>query len=86
MTAHTFVTGGTGFIGQYLLRRLVAHARPVRVLARRPDLLPQDIRRQVEIIVGDVRDREAMARGVTGAHTVLHLAAFARAWSPQPRE
>lgn len=82
MTRTTFVTGATGFIGRYLLRRLLAQDHPVRVLARRPDLLPPDVRRRLDIVVGDVRDRDALARGVRGAHTVLHLAAFARAWSP----
>lgn len=81
MTPTTFVTGATGFIGQYLLRRLLTHDQPVRVLARRPDSLPAGIRRRLEVIVGDVRDRAALARGIAGAHTVLHLAACARAWS-----
>ncbi len=86
MTRHTFVTGATGFIGRYLLRRLLADAEPVRILARRPDLLPAGIRRRVEVVVGDVRDRDALARGVDGARTVMHLAAFARAWSSHPED
>lgn len=86
MTRTTFVTGATGFIGQYVLRRLLAEPEPVRVLARRPDLLPADIRRRLEVVVGDVRDRDALARGVAGAHTVLHLAACARAWTPHPED
>ncbi|MBI2073396.1 MAG: NAD-dependent epimerase/dehydratase family protein [Gemmatimonadetes bacterium] len=86
MTRTTFVTGATGFIGQYVLRRLLARNEPVRVLARRPDLFPADVRRRLEVVAGDVRDRDALARGVAGAHTVLHLAAFARAWSPHPED
>jgi farnesol dehydrogenase len=86
MTDLTFVTGGTGFIGQYLLRRLIAQRRPVRVLARRPDLLPTELRSQVDVVQGDVRDTAALARGIAGAHTVLHLAAFARAWAPRDED
>jgi len=82
----TFVTGATGFIGQYLLRRLLANDQRVRILARRPDLLPADLGCRLEVVVGDVRDRDALARGVAGAHTVLHLAAFARAWSPHSED
>ena len=33
------VTGGTGYVGSRLLRRLAAEGRPVRALARRPELL-----------------------------------------------
>ena len=36
------------------------------------------------MIVGDVRDRAVLAQGIAGAHTVLHLAAYARAWSRHP--
>jgi len=86
MTATIFVTGATGFIGRYLLRRLLAREQPVRVLARRPGLLPPDIRRRLDIVEGDVRDRDALARGIAGADTVLHLAAFARAWSSHPED
>jgi nucleoside-diphosphate-sugar epimerase len=83
VTTLTVVTGGTGFIGQYLLRRLVLAGQRVRVLARRPASLPPEILRKVDVVIGDIRDRDALARGTTGAHTILHLAAFARAWSPR---
>jgi farnesol dehydrogenase len=86
MPRHTFVTGGTGFIGCYLLRRLVDRGQPVRVLARRLNALPPDLRGKVEVVLGDVRDRNALARGVAGADTVLHLAALARAWSSHPED
>lgn len=86
MSGRIFVTGATGFIGTYLLRRLVASDQPVRVLARRPNALPPDLRDRVEMVVGDVRRRDALARGIRGAHTVLHLAAFARAWSPNLKD
>lgn len=86
MNGCTLVTGATGFIGRYLLRRLVTLSGPVRVLARRPGALPPGIRRRVEVVCGDVRDRDALARSLAGTRTVLHLAAFARAWSPDPTD
>lgn len=82
----TLVTGATGFIGQYLLRQLLARGDAVRVLARRPDALPEWIRRRVEVVAGDVRDRAPVERAVNGARLVLHLAAFARAWARDPAE
>ena len=82
----TLVTGASGFIGRYVVQHLLARGRPVRVLVRRPEALPESARRAVEVVAGDVRDRAALARAVRGAHTVLHLAACARAWSRDPQE
>jgi nucleoside-diphosphate-sugar epimerase len=86
MSGHVFVTGATGFIGPYVLRRLLAAGEQVRVLARRPEALPPELRGAIDVTVGDVRDRDALARGIAGAHTVLHLAACARAWSRDPED
>jgi nucleoside-diphosphate-sugar epimerase len=86
MSGLVLVTGATGFIGTYLLRQLVASGQAVRVLARRPSALDTALRGAVETIAGDVRDPAAIGRAVPGAHTVLHLAACARAWSRDPNE
>jgi nucleoside-diphosphate-sugar epimerase len=75
------VTGATGFIGTYLGRQLLAAGLPVRVLVRRPAALDAALREHVECVAGDVRDSAALSRAIAGTHTVLHLAACARAWS-----
>jgi nucleoside-diphosphate-sugar epimerase len=74
----TCVTGGTGFIGGALVRRLWAKGVPVRVLARpspRADALE---RTGVEVIRGDLNDRDAVTRAVEGAQVVYHTAAKVR--------
>jgi len=74
----TCVTGGTGFIGSALVRRLVAKGVPVRVLARpspRADALEQT---GVEVIRGDLRDRQAVKRAIEDAQVVYHTAAKVR--------
>lgn len=86
MNRITLVTGATGFIGSYLVRQLVDKAENVRVLARCPERLSDQVRRRVDVVQGDVRDRTAIAVALRGAHTVLHLAACARAWSRNPDE
>lgn len=80
MTDRVLVTGGTGFIGTYLLRQLVARDLRVRVLARCPARLPNDIAGSLDVIAGDICDARAVKRAVHGVDTVLHLAACARAW------
>ncbi len=74
------VTGGAGFIGSHLVERLAAKNR-VRVLdnLRRDALRPAGLheRANVELVVGDVLDRDAVARAVEGVDLVVHLASIA---------
>ncbi len=84
MSGVTLVTGATGFIGRYVLRRLVHDGEAVRVLVRRPELLGPEAGRRVEVVQGDIRDERAVRAAVRDAHTVLHLAALARAWTRDP--
>ena len=71
------VTGGAGFIGANLLRQIDS-GHDVRVLDSlvrgSRDLLPAD--RDIELIVGDIRDRDAVARALRGVDVIIHLAAF----------
>ncbi|HUI83664.1 MAG TPA: NAD-dependent epimerase/dehydratase family protein [Candidatus Binatia bacterium] len=69
------VTGGTGFVGAFLVRELLAKGTTVQVLAR-----PSPRARQLEaagaqIVGGDLDDANAIAQAVQGADTVYHLAA-----------
>jgi nucleoside-diphosphate-sugar epimerase len=69
------VTGGTGFLGGFLVRDLLAKGATVRVLARpspRADALAST---GVEIIHGDLADADSISRAVAGADIVYHLAA-----------
>jgi CDP-glucose 4,6-dehydratase len=77
----TFVTGGTGLVGSWLVRRLMDAGADVVCLVR--DWVPQSemVRKgwieQVKVIRGDVRDRETLERAL-GEHeidTIIHLAA-----------
>jgi dTDP-L-rhamnose 4-epimerase len=79
---HILITGGAGFIGSHLADELLARGDRVRALdnlaeqvhgagASRPVYLDPE----VELIVGDVRDRDAVRRALTGIDAVYHLAA-----------
>jgi uncharacterized protein YbjT (DUF2867 family) len=62
------VTGGTGYVGSRLLRRLVAEGRHVRVLARRPDLLTD-----VDVVRGDLLTGSGLDEALDGCSTAYYL-------------
>jgi nucleoside-diphosphate-sugar epimerase len=68
------ISGGAGFLGLHLARKLVVEGHEVRTL----DLAPLDdaeLERSVEELRGDVRDPAAAARLVEGADMLVHAAA-----------
>jgi CDP-paratose 2-epimerase len=77
------VTGGAGFIGSNLVDRLAGQGHDVIVLdaLSRPGVernlawLEQRHPRRIRSVVADIRDRRAVAKAVSGAAAVFHLAA-----------
>lgn len=75
------VTGGAGYIGCHAVRELLDAGHQVRVLdnlhmGRGIGLMPVAGRPNVEVQIGDIRDRAAVRRAVAGADKVVHLAAI----------
>ena len=68
------ISGGAGFLGLHLARRLVADGQAVRTLDVAP-LEEPELERSVEELRGDVRDAAAARRLVEGADVVVHAAA-----------
>jgi dihydroflavonol-4-reductase len=68
----TLVTGGSGFLGRHLVRRLAAEGRPLRVLERRPTDAFDGL--DVERVPGDVTDPASVRRAVADVGTVFNLA------------
>ncbi|MGO9963029.1 MAG: NAD-dependent epimerase/dehydratase family protein [Acidimicrobiales bacterium] len=75
-TRGVLVTGGAGFVGATLVRRLVDAGRAVRVL---DNLTTGDVAHlegvDAELIEGDIRDAEALDDALDGIESVVHLAA-----------
>ena len=70
-----FLTGGTGYIGLALARRLAAAGHEVRALVR-PTSHAEPLRRLgAATFTGDVADRFSMREGMSGADWVIHAAA-----------
>jgi dihydroflavonol-4-reductase len=80
------VTGGTGFVGSHLVRRLLERNAEVRCLVRPASRLDNLKDLPVEFITGDLRDTDSIKRAVRGTHMVYHCAADYRLWCKEPRE
>ncbi|MBI4509375.1 MAG: NAD-dependent epimerase/dehydratase family protein [Deltaproteobacteria bacterium] len=78
----TLVTGASGFIGSAVVRKLLARGREVRCYvepgADRRNLSGLD----VEVIEGDVNDRQRIADALRGCEVLYHLAAIYKLWMP----
>ncbi len=73
------VTGGSGFLGGHLLRRLLASGESVRCLGRPGSPGTGWLREQpVEVAVGHLLDPEALTRACRGVRQIIHLAAPVR--------
>jgi nucleoside-diphosphate-sugar epimerase len=68
------ITGGAGFLGLHLCRRLVADGHDVRILDPAP-LDDPDLEGKVEEVRGDVRRADDARRLVEGAEVLVHAAA-----------
>ena len=84
MSKYAVITGADGFIGSHLTEKLVRSGRKVRALAIYNSFgsygwledLPKEIRDEVEIVLGDVRDPNGMREFTKGADEIFHLAAL----------
>jgi dihydroflavonol-4-reductase len=73
------VTGGTGFLGSYILRELVENGYEVRAIRRGnkyPPHLSKEILDKVQWAEGDVLDVVALQDAMEGINTVIHSAAI----------
>src|SRR6202035_3440931 len=73
-----FVTGGTGFLGSYILKELIGKGYAVRAIRRHHDLpfyIPKEILERVEWVQGDILDVSTLAEWMQGAEAVIHSAA-----------
>jgi nucleoside-diphosphate-sugar epimerase len=75
-----FVTGGSGFIGGALVRRLAREGWTVRALARSDAAAARVQADGAEAVRGDLSDPGAMAAGAQGAEVAFHAAATLGDW------
>lgn len=69
-----FLTGGTGYIGRALARRLAEDGHEVRALVRSASNVEPLKKLGIETLLGDICDRPSVAKAMTGAGWVIHAA------------
>ncbi len=89
-----FVTGAAGFVGTRLVQSLVERGHCVRALYHRnkptapPGFAWGDnnpfTNDRMELVRGDITDRESLRQAMAGCTHVFHVAAYARNWSADP--
>jgi dihydroflavonol-4-reductase len=81
----TLVTGASGFVGSAVAKAFREAGLQVRVLIRasspRTNIDPSDT-----VVVGDIRERDAVAAALHGVRYLVHTAADYRLWAPSPAE
>jgi nucleoside-diphosphate-sugar epimerase len=82
MADRVLVTGGAGFLGINLIRFLLARGHALTSL----DLVAfeyPDVRAQIRVVRGDIRDRQAVRQAMDGARWVVHAAAALPLYTPE---
>ncbi len=72
------VTGGAGFIGSHLVERLVEEGHAVTVLdiLKNGNKVPKETLRNINLIIGDVRNEKEVLDAAKGCRVIFHLAAM----------
>src|SRR5918999_6329141 len=78
-----FLTGGTGFIGEHVARKLRERGDEVVALARSPEKASGLRELGCEIAEGDLSDVDAIARGLRGCDSAFHVAAVYKVGIPK---
>jgi len=67
------VTGGTGFVGSHLIKRMRQEGIPVRAIVRDPDKARALNNLGVDVVKGDVSDTDSLEKATIGVERIIHL-------------
>lgn len=80
------VTGAGGFVGSAVARQLIAAGARVRAIVRASSQRSALDLVNCEIVLGDLRDVEAVRNAMRGVKALFHVAADYRIWAQDPEE
>ena len=80
------VTGGTGFVGSAVVRRLLRSGYDIRALVRAESDRRNLAGLSLELVTGDLNDTSSLARACEGCEGLFHVAADYRLWTRNPAE
>ena len=81
-----FLTGSTGFVGSHVARAYAAEGAELRLLTRATSKLEAIEGLAAEVVVGDLREPEALRTALRGCDALAHVAADYRLWVRDPEE
>ena len=67
------ITGATGYIGSRVLKKLENSDYELYCLARKPEYLTPRVSEKVNVVKGDVLDRNSLENALKGVHSAFYL-------------
>ena len=74
------VMGASGFLGSHVAKELAAAGRPVRIMVRASSDTRAIDHLEMERVIGDIDDGDAIATAIKGCDTVFYCIVDTRAW------
>jgi len=85
MPRMSLITGTTGFVGAAVVRHLLEAGDDVKALVRKESDLGNLQGLKVELVYGDLRDKDSLRRAIKGCLRLYHVAASYSLWTPDPK-
>ncbi|MFZ5563023.1 MAG: NAD-dependent epimerase/dehydratase family protein [Thermodesulfobacteriota bacterium] len=85
MAQPVLVTGATGFIGSRVVHKLLEQNIAVKALVLPQEAIPEEWGNRVEVVRGGISEPKAVAEAVSGAKSVIHLAAVVSDWGDEKK-
>jgi dihydroflavonol-4-reductase len=85
MPRTSLITGTTGFVGAAVVRHLLEAGDNVKALVRKESDLGNLHGLKLELVYGDLRDKDSLRRAIKGCQRLYHVAASYSLWTPNPK-